>query len=372
MNLKILILEDVATDADLIRRRLVKEKIASEIKWVSTKPKYIEALDEFNPDIILSDHSLPGFNSLSALEIARQKRSDVCFILVTGTVSEEFAVKCIKSGADDYILKSNLSRLPSAIKASFEKRTLETENIIIRNLNEEIKKKNEELSYLNHEKDRFVGMVSHDLQNDVTAMLLSLGLLKKNTEVKNEQQLKYIMRLRRSVTNMYRLLSDFLTINRIQQGIRNPNYSLVDIGNQIQEIVEKYYDIAANKNIKLNYTNEYSDTLLNTDKSYIGIIVDNLISNAVKYSPAGSEIAISVCKTADRFCFEVEDQGPGIPESDMPKLYGRFQKLTAKPTAGEPSNGLGLSIVKDLVDALKGSIECKSTEGKGTTFIVRF
>jgi two-component system, sensor histidine kinase and response regulator len=104
----------------------------------------------------------------------------------------------------------------------------------------------------------------------------------------------------------------------------------------------------------------------------LGIIIDNLISNAIKYSPKGSAIDIKTNKTGDKYSFEIKDHGLGIPASDMAKLYGRFQKLTARPTGGEPSNGLGLSIVKDLVDALKGTIECISKEGKGTTFIVKF
>ncbi|HTA26278.1 MAG TPA: hybrid sensor histidine kinase/response regulator [Bacteroidia bacterium] len=372
MNLKILLLEDIATDAELIERELTKGKISFVSECVSTKQEYIDAIDTFKPDIILSDHSLAGFDSLAALEIARQKKHDICFILVTGTVSEEFAVTCIKSGADDYILKSNLARLPSAIKASLEKRSLETENIVIKKLHDEIEKKNEVLNYLNHEKDRFVGMVSHDLQNDVSAMMLTLGILEKNTEIKNESQLKYIKRLRRSVANMYRLLRNFLSVNRIQQGIINPDYTPVNIGMQVEEMVEEYSDIAAIKNLKLNYINECKDDLLNTDGSYIGIIIDNLISNAIKYSPRGGKIDIKVSKTENRFSFEIKDQGSGIPASDMAKLYGRFQKLTARPTGGEPSNGLGLSIVKDLVDALKATIECKSEDGKGTTFTVRF
>ncbi len=249
---------------------------------------------------------------------------------------------------------------------------LETENTVIKNLNKEIEKKNEELNYLNLEKDRFMGMVSHDLKNHISAMLLTLCLMEKNIVSTDGNQLKYINRLRRSVVNMQRLLGDYLSVNRIQQGIVNPDYSLVDLAKQIGDMVEGYYDIAAQKKLTLNYSNNCKDALLNTDVSYLGIIADNLISNAIKYSPLGGKIDIIVSKQSDRYCLEVKDEGPGIPESDIPKLYGRFQKLTPKPTAGEPSNGLGLSIVKDLANALKATIECKSTEGKGTSFIVLF
>jgi signal transduction histidine kinase len=371
-SIKILMLEDVETDADLIQRQLTRDNVKFTAERVDEEQEFIDALDAFKPDVILSDHAMPQFNSMAALEIAQRLAPKVPFILVTGSVSEEFAVTCIKSGADDYILKSNLVRLPNAIRASLEKRHLETENTIIRNLNKEIEKKNDELHYMNQEKDRFVGIVSHDLQNGISAMMLTLSMLEKDTTSINEKQWNYIKRLHRSTANMYKLLSDFLTVNRIQRGVIEPLYSLVNLGNMVQDLVDGYEDVATRKNIKLNYTNNCEDAFFRTDMSYAGIIADNLISNAIKYSPRGKEIDIKVSKKGTWYMLEVKDYGPGIPESDMAKLYGRFQKLSTKPTGGEPSNGLGLSIVKDLVDSLKAGIQCKSKVGQGTTFTVTF
>src|ERR1700722_8989462 len=138
MPLKILMLEDNAVDADLIIRQLHNDKLEFESEVVVTKGEYIIALDEFNPDIILSDHSLPQFDSLSALAIAKEKKPGIPFIIVTGSVSEEYAVTCMKSGADDYILKDSLTRLTSAIKSSLEIEKLKTENVLIKELNNEI------------------------------------------------------------------------------------------------------------------------------------------------------------------------------------------------------------------------------------------
>jgi len=146
MNLKVLLLEDSETDADLITRQLTRDKLNITAARVDTRDEFVNSITTFKPDIILSDHSLPQFNSLAALEIAQRELPNVPFILVTGTVSEEFAVACIKAGADDYILKSNLARLSSSIKHSLEKRNLETENIIIKRLNAEIKEKNKDIT----------------------------------------------------------------------------------------------------------------------------------------------------------------------------------------------------------------------------------
>jgi len=114
-SLNILMLEDSRSDAELIQRLILKQKPGCRFRLAIDEDTYRQALDEFHPDIILSDHSLPAFNSVNALLIARQKFPGIPFIMVTGTVSEEFAADIMKSGADDYILKDRPARLPDAI-----------------------------------------------------------------------------------------------------------------------------------------------------------------------------------------------------------------------------------------------------------------
>ncbi|HEY4287526.1 MAG TPA: response regulator [Puia sp.] len=125
--LKILHLEDLTADAEMVDRILRKAQFHFEKKVVSDEPEYVRALTEFKPDIILSDHSLPAFNSLEALRIARETGLTAPFILITATVSEEFAVSVIREGASDYILKDRLERLPNAVKSALDKYLTEKE-----------------------------------------------------------------------------------------------------------------------------------------------------------------------------------------------------------------------------------------------------
>jgi PAS domain S-box-containing protein len=127
--LKILILEDSPADAEIIQRLLVKKKLNCEFSVANNKKTYVLALDQYHPDIILSDHSLPQFNSTDALAIARQQFPGIPFIMVTGTVSDEFAADIMKSGADDYILKDRLTRLPAAIDTILRQRKTEKEKL---------------------------------------------------------------------------------------------------------------------------------------------------------------------------------------------------------------------------------------------------
>jgi len=125
--LKILLLEDSKPDAEIIQRQLLKEKMFFECRLVTDKKEFLLALEEFSPDIIVSDNSLPGFNATEALQLTRERYPHLPFILVTGTVSEEFAANIIKQGADDYILKDRLARLPSSITAALRQRQTEKE-----------------------------------------------------------------------------------------------------------------------------------------------------------------------------------------------------------------------------------------------------
>ncbi len=128
--LKILILEDSPADAEMVQRQLIKDKLHCEFRLAIDKKTYLQALEEFKPDLILSDHSLPQFSSGDALVTARNYFPDIPFIMVTGTVSEEFAADIMKMGADDYILKDRLTRLPSAINATLQRRRSEKEKHI--------------------------------------------------------------------------------------------------------------------------------------------------------------------------------------------------------------------------------------------------
>jgi CheY-like chemotaxis protein len=128
--LKILLLEDSAYDAEIIKNLLLKEEEKMyEFNLAMNEEEFLAALDKFKPDIVLSDNSLPQFNATEALKIVREHSLYIPFILVTGTVSDEFAASIIKQGADDYVLKDRLTRLPTAIDGSLKQRQVEKQRL---------------------------------------------------------------------------------------------------------------------------------------------------------------------------------------------------------------------------------------------------
>ena len=138
----------------------------------------------------------------------------------------------------------------------------------------------------------------------------------------------------------------------------------------IEHIEETMRPGAEKKNIKLHYENPGKEVYILSDKQMVHRICENLISNAIKYSPAGKNVWLSIADEGDAVEIKVKDEGVGISAEDLPHLFSRYSKLSSKPTDGEASTGLGLSIVKRIVEELNGRISCESIEGKGSLFTV--
>ncbi|MBI3520575.1 MAG: response regulator [Bacteroidetes bacterium] len=150
-KLEILYIEDSPDDAMLVEFALKKSGLLFNMLIVSSEKEFVKALTDYTPDLILSDHSLPGFNSMEAYKITRKQKPETPFVLLTGTVSEEFAVDCLLAGMDDYILKSNLIRLPSSIDRILSKRKTEEEKHVIEHLLEELQATHRQVEIKNKE-----------------------------------------------------------------------------------------------------------------------------------------------------------------------------------------------------------------------------
>jgi phosphoserine phosphatase RsbU/P len=148
-HLRIILIEDNSSDIFFIKRVLDKASFTYDIEVVDERDTFLKSINAFRPDIILSDHSLPSFNSLEAFRLARKIIPNIPFILVTGTVSEEFAVQCMKAGIDDYILKNSLLRLPTSIESLFKNREVRREKEIVESLHKELRMAYEEIEEKN-------------------------------------------------------------------------------------------------------------------------------------------------------------------------------------------------------------------------------
>jgi signal transduction histidine kinase len=176
-------------------------------------------------------------------------------------------------------------------------------------------------------------------------------------------------------TQMFSLVTNLLTVNSAEQGLLKPTLSKTNVGAILHTVCEQFKEFAAVKNITLRIDASQSEVLnAIADEQMLREVLENLLSNAVKYSPHGKNVFVRMKAGNDAVRVEVQDEGQGISEEDRKKLFGKFSRLSARPTGGEHSTGLGLSIVKTMVEAMNGRVWCESEVGDGlltgATFIV--
>lgn len=357
-------LEDVLDDVGLIERTLRKQGIAFVSKRVDTEEDFTRALDTFKPEVILSDHALPQFNSLEALQICKRVGLDIPFILVTGTVSEEFAVSCLKQGADDYVLKSNLVRLPSAIQNALRQRMQEQKR---HSAEQALRTQNEELRKINQELDSFVYSVSHNLRAPLMSVLGLLNLVQIENKKKDFALDGYFAMMQNSIHKLDETLREILDYSRNARS--ELNIEKVDLRKMISESFEKLKYIDGwdriEKTIKLEGGAE-----LYTDAYRLSLILNNLVSNAIKYhdrAKESSRIDIVAKITNDELELKLKDNGIGISDDLISRIFDMFFRATERSEGA----GLGLYIVKETIDKLNGSVQVDSVFGMGTTFVVK-
>ena len=236
-------------------------------------------------------------------------------------------------------------------------------------LEEKLKEANVHLTHLNEEKNRFVGIAAHDLKNPINAIFSLAQLLKRSTNLK-EEELEYLGFIETTVTKMKMLIEKLFDLNRIEQSGSLVQAQTVNMETFLNRIMKSFSEISKKKNITLVLNNEVGEFEFMTDQSLLEQVIDNLISNAIKFSSPDKMVWLRAKKLDRHLVIEVEDQGPGINPEELPKLFGTFQRLSAKPTGGEESTGLGLSIVKAIVQALDGEVRAASELGRGTIFTV--
>ncbi|MEZ5672147.1 MAG: HAMP domain-containing sensor histidine kinase [Thiotrichaceae bacterium] len=250
-----------------------------------------------------------------------------------------------------------------------EKVTERTDDLLRHN--EKLRLLNQELTRLNQERNEFLGIAAHDLKNPLQAIQGSAELIETAfDDFSRDEIIEFAQMIGESSQRMFELISNLLEVNRIELG----NYSLVlnevDMFPVLQKLLKDYTLRAQLKNITIHFDAAEIGYITYTDNDMLYQILDNLLSNAVKYTPPGKNIRIQLQNKTDVVRCEIQDEGQGLSVEDQKKLFNKFTKLSTRPTGGEHSTGLGLFIVKKLVEALYGKVWCESEVGRGSTFIV--
>lgn len=336
-ELKVLILEDVELDAELTEYEMRREGLNFISHIVDTENDFIRELEEFGPNLILADHSLPTFDGISALKIARVKSPKIPFIFVSGKIGDENAVDMLKMGAKDYVFKNNLKKLvPSIQRALIEKDELE----------ELIESKNA-LEKALKEKEMLLKEIHHRVKNNL--MIISSLLELQSYYIKDKTDLDFFRESRTRADSMA------LIHEKLYQSIDLKNIDFSDYISSLATDLLEVYTITPEK-IKLQINAPNINLDINTAIP-LGLITNELMSNSLKHAFPDNKtgvISLEIHKTDDTFTFQIKDDGVGLP-SDLDY---------------KNPDSLGLELVNTLTMQIGGELELKSENG--TEFIITF
>lgn len=328
----------------------------------------LEKARRYRPSLIISDVMMPVMNGY---ELCRAVKSDeainhIPVILLTSKASVEDKITGLEAGADDYIAKpfsarELLARVHNLLR-------LREQQSALKKLNKELVRINGVLREASEMKSQLLSIASHDMKNPLTAIREFANIIKE--ELDPESHLIELLDLVYDSTDqMLRLITQLLDSAALESGKLELVQEPVSLAELARTVVRRNERQAQKKGQRIVCTPASEHGLLvKADAERMLEAMDNLISNAIKYSPHGKSIHVTVSRVDGEVHFAVRDEGPGLTDEDKRKLFGKFQKLSAQPTGGESSTGLGLSIVKQVVEMHGGRVWAESEPGRGSTF----
>lgn len=354
----ILAVDDEPSNLFLLERLLQKDH---HVTSVASAQEALDMLARRPFDLILLDIMMPHMTGLQALEIIRHnpQTAHIPVILISALNDSHDVSRGLEMGANDYITK------PIDIDVTLARvRT----QIILKQHQDEREGLIAELKAAQELKDRFLQIASHDLKGPLMNLRMVMSLIRP--AVQSIPDGETILEMADgSLDLMQSLIQDFLDSAAMQNGALKLRLDTVPLETFIPQVVAEHEPNAERKQIDLEIRSVAG--AVRADAKRFHQVVGNLVSNAIKYSPCGATVRLWTEADQDSVSIYIADQGPGIPAAEQGKLFTQFGKLSPRPTGNESSTGLGLWIVKQLVNAQNGEVGLISPPEGGSTFWIR-
>lgn len=235
-----------------------------------------------------------------------------------------------------------------------------------------LERSNTKLKEINYEKNQILGIVAHDLKSPLNAIKGLVMLINEDRKETVDETTEYLAHIMQTIERMGDLIGRLLDINAIEERRIEVNMEETDANHLVNQVVNGFEVQAREKNIELNSVIPEVLVQAQLDPKLTLQVLDNLVSNAIKFSPKGKNIQVSLTEEPGRVQIAVADEGPGIRDSEQRMLFSKFSKLSNRPTGNESSTGLGLFIVKELMELMNGKVWYEDRPGQGATFVVEF
>lgn len=247
---------------------------------------------------------------------------------------------------------------------------LQNKNELLKIQKETIAAQSSKLEQLIDDKDQIIRILAHDLNNPLSNITSLVNMMREQQD--SDHQQKFIGMIEQSSTNAQDLIKKVIEMDASNQKNLNISLETLNVNDAVSKVIELMQGFASKKNIRLILENNSSNHSILADKTYFSLIFENLISNAIKFSDKGKNVIIAIAKKQSNIQIKVVDQGQGIHPNEEAQLFKKFSKISTKPTAGESSTGLGLSLVKRYVELMNGKVWYDGKDNIGATFITEF
>ena len=351
---RILVVDDQPANIQIVGS--VLGKLGYEIVPASDGLTALKRIAIRPPDLILLDLLMPGMDGCEVCRHVRENPdwNDIPVIFLSAADDKDLIVRALDSGGVDYITKPfNQAELISRVRT----------HLALKNARDRLKQ-------LAEDKDELMGILTHDLKSHLAGIEMSATVLRDQVvKLGDSRSTQLAENILHSGTQLLAFVKEFLANAAADHGLEIKPVRL-NLSESAIIAMRQYQEPARRKRLEIQ-TDLPNEAFVLADPSALNQVLDNLLSNAIKFSPPGKKIFFKVRSENSHVEFQIQDQGPGFKPEDRARLFHRYARLSARPTGGEPSTGLGLSIVNKLVLAMNGKLSCHSIHGEGTTFTVQ-
>ncbi len=331
-------------------------KLGFEILPATGVAQALKHLAVRQPDLILLDLLTPGQDGLDLCRQIQENAvwAEIPIIFLSAADDKNLIVRALESGGVDYITKPfNKLELVSRVRTQLMLKTTR-----------------DHLKRLAQDKEELLGMISHHLQNHFAGMEMSSQVLLNRAPPDEGATARVLTEIRNASGRMRAFVKSFLA-NTAADHQLNIRFQPVNLADAAARTAAQYEQAARAKGIAIRTLPSADSLMVEADVTALMQVLDNLVSNAVKFSPPGTEVSLVAQPNGPWMECQVRDQGAGFSKEDKAAMFGRYARLSARPTGGEPSTGLGLNIARKLTRAMGGELTCESEPGKGATFFLR-
>jgi len=335
------------------------EDYTYEVLEAATGEDGIEIIDRDKPDIVLLDNKLPGIQGTDVLEYIRNKKYDIVVAMITSYASLDVALKAHKFGATDFVPKPFT---PQELKSSIENITKQQ---YLKRITHKMNQEGKKVRY------QFLSVLSHELKAPLNAIEGYLRMMQeRQSGDRIEDYATPIERSLQRIQGMRNLIMDLLDFTKIRLERKEEKIEEVHLSNIASNAIVTVQPYAIQMEVSVTLGIK-SDAVIMADPVDMEIIFNNLVSNSVKYNKRGGKAEIIIDENKNEVIIAFSDTGIGISEADKEELFSEFVRIKNEKTRNISGSGLGLSIVKKVIELYKGTITVNSIPDVGTTFMVR-